>query len=373
MLRIARFSENARLFYVVCFFGALFVAATALAALPVGWWWVRVLDYPRLQIAICLLLVLVVLLIFFRPLGFAGWSFVGILVAALAYQAVWIWPYTPIANRKVIASEQCDAPLRLLIANIRVGTRDVAPLQSRVERYEPDILLLLETDHWWDEALRPLAKRFATELRYPQENGYGLHFFTDLPVHEARLRFLVEDVVPSVYARLDLPNGKEFQFFGVHPQPPVPNFKNTTPRDGELLTVGQESADSDMPSVVAGDLNDVAWSSTTRLLLRTSNLLDPRQGRGIYATFPAQAPGLRWPLDHIFHTDHFAIHTLKVLDNIGSDHLPVLVELCYQDTAPMQQESEDAEPGDHERAEEIKEEGEEVAKERPGAQKEDPL
>ena len=159
----------------------------------------------------------------------------------------------------------------------------------------------------------------------------------------------------------------------MHPQPPVPNFKNTRPRDTELLLVGQETAASDLPCVVAGDLNDVAWSATTQLLLRTSNLLDPRRGRGVYATFPAQTPGLRWPLDHVFHTDHFAVQQLKVLGNTGSDHLPVFVELCYQNNAPHQQQSDEPVDGDREQLHDIVDEGQEEAAARDGAKRESPL
>jgi len=44
---------------------------------------------------------------------------------------------------------------------------------------------------------------------------------------------------------------------------------------------------STMPTVVAGDLNDVAWSHTSRLFCRLSRTIDPRIGRGFLNSFDA--------------------------------------------------------------------------------------
>ena len=45
-------------------------------------------------------------------------------------------------------------------------------------------------------------------------------------------------------------------------------------------------------------------------------------------TFPADFPFLRWPLDYIFVSPGFELISMKRFGNIGSDHLPVSVELC---------------------------------------------
>jgi endonuclease/exonuclease/phosphatase (EEP) superfamily protein YafD len=78
--------------------------------------------------------------------------------------------------------------------------------------------------------------------------------------------------------------------------------------------------------LLPGDLNDVAWSRTSRRLQQTAALRDPRVGRGLFATFNANLPaGLGWPLDHVFVSTDFALCALERPGDIGSDHFPLLV------------------------------------------------
>lgn len=61
---------------------------------------------------------------------------------------------------------------------------------------------------------------------------------------------------------------------------------------------------------------------------RIGGYLNPRIGRGIYATFPARVPLLAWPLDHLFMTAEFTVRSMRVMDDVGSDHRPIYSELC---------------------------------------------
>jgi len=116
--------------------------------------------------------------------------------------------------------------------------------------------------------------------------------------------------------------------------------------------VGQKIKERDDPTIVAGDLNDVAWSRTTRLFSRISGMLDPRRGRGLFSTFHAHYRLLRWPLDHVFASEDFTLVSMQRLPDIGSAHFPILVTLCYPPSRADEHEEPEADAEEKEDARE---------------------
>ena len=125
--------------------------------------------------------------------------------------------------------------------------------------------------------------------------------------------------------------------------------------------MGDQIKDLDESCIVMGDLNDVAWSRTTRLFQRISGLLDPRVGRHFVNTFHADYPLLRWSLDHIFHSTDFALVRMKRLPHIGSDHFPVYVVLQTGRVFEQVQEELEQTDADEQEAQETIQEGIEKA------------
>ena len=338
--------------------GALAILATLLPLIRSNRWWIRIFDYPRLQIAVVIAATLVILILLDTGNSIGEMVFLAVLLLAFAYQAARIFPYTRLARPQVLDAARCapGSSLRLLIANVLMSNRRSDALLRLIETAEPDLLLLVETDSWWDRQIAELDERYPFSVKHPLDNTYGLHLFSRLELERPELRHLVEDGIPSVETDLRLRSGQLVTFFGVHPRPPRP-AEDTEERDAELLLVGRAAKMARHPVIVAGDLNDVAWSHTTRLFQKISGLLDPRVGRGLFATFHATIPIARWPLDHVFQDASFKLVDLRRLAAFGSDHFPILVELCYEPSAAAEQEIPVPESGDQAEAKEKIQEG----------------
>jgi endonuclease/exonuclease/phosphatase (EEP) superfamily protein YafD len=250
----------------------------------------------------------------------------------LIWQLWWILPYTPLWRKEVKSAPEdaTERQLSIITSNVLTTNRNAEALIKLVHQHQPDILVTLESDQWWQDQLTVLESEMPYSVKCPLDNFYGMHLYSRLPIHDEEISFLVETDVPSIHVSIELRTGDRVRAHFLHPAPPSPT-ENTesAERDAELIIVARSVAEGKQPVIVTGDLNDVAWSATTHLFRKISGLLDPRIGRGMFNTFHAGYPFLRWPLDHIFHSDHFTLCSIQRLPTIGSDHFPLHTSLAF--------------------------------------------
>ncbi|MFC5408677.1 endonuclease/exonuclease/phosphatase family protein [Larkinella bovis] len=304
--------------------------------LRVDAWWIRIWDFPHLQLTVLAAAGLLLWAVLSRSTDWPVLLALLGLLAALGYEAWLIFPFTPLHRKQVpyYRKRQDGAKepnlIRILNANVFMDNTNCPDVLHLVAKYEPDVVLILEANERWQTELKPLEASFPYRILHPLENTYGMLFYSRLPILRHEVRFLIEPDIPSIYAQLKLDSGQLLHFYGIHPMPPSPTeHYRSTERDAELVVVGKEVRNQTEPVIVSGDLNDVAWSHTTRLFQRISGLLDPRIGRGLYNTFHARYFFLRWPLDHVFVSHHFKLRNIRRLPNCGSDHFPILISLAY--------------------------------------------
>jgi endonuclease/exonuclease/phosphatase (EEP) superfamily protein YafD len=335
---------------VLAAMGALLSAGTVVGFSRSPHWAVRMWDFPRAQIAIGSLAIGGIYFASYYRGRPAQMALLLALALTFAWQSWKILPYTPLARTRVARTDDAGAArIRLLIVNVRMENERHERVLRAIEAADPDVVLAVEVDERWVRALEPLAGRYPHGVRHPRDNWYGMLLLSRLPLEDARVEFLVQEDIPSVHACVRLEDGARVWLHGLHPRPPEPiRDQDSTPRDAELVVMARRIQEAgSRPTIVAGDLNDVAWSPTSELFLRLSGLLDPRVGRGMYNSFDATNPFFRYPLDHVFASNHFRLTELRRLPAVGSDHFPMLVELSLHAEAPAEQEPSRPEPGDH--------------------------
>jgi len=321
----------------------IMIGLTLLPLIKSGRWWIRIWDFPRQQLSV-LLAVLFAAQLALRPDTPGEMVLTGAIALSLIWHVRWILPYPRLRAKQVQPAGRGSPPrqrIRLLIANVLQTNRRANGLFRAIANYEPDVLLVIEADDWWNRRLASYRNRFPYYVLHPLNNTYGMLLFSRLEIVSAEVLERVTEGVPSIKALVRLRSGKIIELHCLHPEPPLVG-NDAYERDAELLLVANETVHSPHPVIVCGDMNDVAWSHTTRLFQRMSGLLDPRIGRGMYSTFDARRWYARWPLDHVFHDKRFLLNQLQVGSDIGSDHFPIFVELVYQPEAQEIQETPDA-------------------------------
>lgn len=312
-------------------------------------------EYPRLQ-KLFINVSLLLLLIIFYGITTTSDKVIGLLLflntGYLSYQ---VFPFTSLAKKQLhgVKKNHPNKQIGLFIGNVFQYNRKADEYLRCINSQNPDVVMLVETNLWWAEKLEVLKEKYPYQLLAPSENTYGMMLFSKFELQNQKVEFLVEDDIPSVHTMIKLPSGDLIKFHGLHPTPPVPQENpRSTERDKEILLVGKNSKESKHPVIVAGDLNDVAWSYTTELFSKISGLLDPRKGRGFFNTFHAKYLFLRFPLDHVFCSNDFTLVDIKRMPNCGSDHFPMYIKLQYSPEEAVSQEEPEADQEDKEAARE---------------------
>ncbi|MFD2516349.1 endonuclease/exonuclease/phosphatase family protein [Salinimicrobium flavum] len=325
--------------YIRSFFLVLIVVISILMILlgalslihDVPYWFVKIMDFPRLQYLIISLICLITLLFIKRK-----WTITYVLIVlgllfSILIQSLKIGPY--LLGKKVVPDVQIQEKerfsVKIIIANVLMTNRSSDEFLKLINKNEPHVVLAMEVNDWWVKELSILEESFPYKMEYPLDNAYGLLLYSKLPLTNPEIKFLKHSDVPSFHATMTLPGGEEFSFHGIHPVAPFPSAKypdNVGEEELALHKVGALVAKETIPSVVAGDFNDVSWSKTTRFFEDQGDLKNVRLGRGLYNTFNAESLVMRWPLDHFFVTEEFRVKEFKRLEKIGSDHFPLMAE-----------------------------------------------
>jgi endonuclease/exonuclease/phosphatase (EEP) superfamily protein YafD len=314
----------------IIIFSIVSVVASFVPITGSDFWLIRGQDYFK-QAYLLLNSILLVLLLTDDVSGWLETLVVIGLILSILYCLKQIIPFTRMFSKEIHDAESTESmtSLKLLIFNVLQSNSNYSALIELVESHQADIILLVETNSDWAGALLPLDKSYPFHSKEIKENTYGMMVLSRIPIKDCEVRYLVRNDVPSMHVQFNF-HERTMHLFALHPKPPVPSeLLHARQKDRELFKAALiiKSLDRNDLVIVAGDLNDVAWSKASRRLKKMTGLKDPRTGRGLYATFPSYFP-LKIPIDQIFCSDDWLLKEFIILENIGSDHHPLFIDLA---------------------------------------------
>ncbi|WP_341226206.1 endonuclease/exonuclease/phosphatase family protein [uncultured Arcticibacterium sp.] len=290
-------------------------------------WLIRGFDFIRIQSAVVLTVTFLFSFILITDASILVRFVQFTLLIALITQIKIISPYIILKNEKHKPSSGDSQKLTILSVNVLQSNDCYHKLIELVKKLQPDILLTIESNKAWEDALEEIENDYQYSEKVPKENTYGMHFYTNLKADNIKVHYFLTDERPTIEAHLEDRENNKFVFWGIHPPPPSPTEEVTSKKkDGELLSIAKLIRKSKTPSLVIGDFNSVCWSNVSTLFAKTSDLKDARKRRGFFSTFPVKPFFMRFPIDLLYHSEEIKIYHMNTLPEIGSDHLPLYSE-----------------------------------------------
>jgi len=169
--------------------------------IPRDEWWFRGADFPRLQILAIGIIALLGLLFMQTEWTLTREVLLLGLIAAVAFQLKMVLPYTPIWRKQVqqVKQEELnpEQQISLLVANVLTPNHQYDLLLKHIDDLQPDLVLTLESDQNWQDALQPIEKQYPYRVAVPLDNLYGMHLYSRLRLDDSEIKFILSDEIPS--------------------------------------------------------------------------------------------------------------------------------------------------------------------------------
>ncbi len=246
-----------------------------------------------------------------------SWTTDGAALATLCH-VLWLVPDLTAARRSVSSGTN----LRLLMLNVHTSSTAFAAVHQLIDETNADIVALVEVDDRWIAELAPALASYTGRIESPARDNFGIALYARGAL-DAKVEFLGDQA--SIVGTVEHAASR-VAIIVTHPIPPVAARLVGSHRR-QLEAVGARASELTGPVLVVGDLNTTPWSHVFRDLAERGRLCDTRAGFGLQATFPASSSLLRIPIDHVLATCEVGVRNRRVERDVGSDHLPVVVDL----------------------------------------------
>lgn len=297
------------------------------------WWVFQLFEHPRPQYCLILISAIVV-----GGISRQAWSFAWCLPLFLNLTLlVPLFFTTPQDSYLAAANHVPGSTLRLLLVNLDHENKDTTSAIKYIESQSVELVLLQEVTSRWLAVLQSNLSRYRVAMSLPRENSTGVAMLVPTTPSQS-----VEIVATQT---LELPpnsgqplvettlrwGGREVVILGLSIARPR-NRDSSAFQQVEFDAAAEWSLRQQRQEkrevVVMGDFNSTPWSGRYEKFLQDSHLRNSLRGFGLQPTWHASLPSpLMIAIDHCLHSQSIKTVNRATGANIGSDHLPLFVEL----------------------------------------------
>lgn len=215
---------------------------------------------------------------------------------------------------------------KLLQLNLYHSNPTPERVLSLLGRVRPDVVTLDEVSESWEPKLELLKAAYPYQVNC-RKDFTGTAILSRRPFAEGRERHCHERGTMAL-AVVSL-GGVEINVAALHLHWPWPFDQNE-----QLGRLAGALGAIDRTAILAGDFNATPWSFTAKTVTAMSGMAPVTSGQRSWLPFelPRRLRFLGLPIDHVLTKGEVAVQQVTLLEAVGSDHWPVLVEFTVTPT-----------------------------------------
>jgi endonuclease/exonuclease/phosphatase (EEP) superfamily protein YafD len=216
--------------------------------------------------------------------------------------------------------------LRLLVANVEVGNTRFAAVERLVAASDADVVGVTELTPAMASQLVRALPGYRMRVVAPRHDAYGVGVFSRIPLLSAHVERFPADGPPTVVARVRVA-GRPVTLVVTHVHTPFAGSIHVR----QLRALADARPRLGGPLAVCGDFNTPPWAGPFRRLEHDAGLAS-LYGPGAWAAnrWPTWSPALRVPIDNCLVSPGLVVRGHHDGPGIGSDHLPLVVDLAIR-------------------------------------------
>lgn len=218
--------------------------------------------------------------------------------------------------------------LRVLSLNVEAQNKNYPAVRQLVDSTKPDFVVLLDVTAKWQREMQPLLQTYPYATVIPSPGGSGVGFYSRIEPKHIETPNIGLRARPIVVASFEI-DSQPVTIIAAHTRSPRDEL-SLKDRNYQFVELGQLVRGISGDVILIGDLNSSSWSPDFVEMIASGGLVDSRQGRGVQPTWPAHVPLLQIPIDHCLVTPQLKILERRVERDVGSDHLPILVDFSVR-------------------------------------------